>query len=76
MINIIFFFNFFLIIGLWSSCKSCWLGIDLKPLSQNLKNLWAMEAKSLWYPSFFVIFAMLNAWSLKNLSEDVLLLNL
>ena len=39
------------------------------------KNLFTIEAKPLWYPSYSEFLATLNALSLKTLSEAVLLAN-
>ena len=60
-----------------ANCSFFKISLLTPPLLDFLsKNLKTVEARPLWYPSYFEILAKLNALSLKTLSEAVLLLNL
>ena len=65
------------VIGLCHSITNCSLDSNsmLIPLPADyfLKNLYTIEASPLWYLSYLGFLAILNALSLKTLSEAVLL---
>ena len=74
-----FCFLNFLIISLCNSSPYCWFVIIslkvliLQPDDVLSKNLWTIESRSLWYPSYFRFLAILNTLSSDTLSEPVLL---
>ena len=63
-----FLFVIFLIIGLCNSsakCKFCFVSLLLTiPLSSDFlsKNLYTIEARPIWYPSYLGFLAILNAF--------------
>ena len=50
-----------------------WVYFTAPPKVFSLKNLWTIEARLLWYPSYFGLLTMLNALSRNTLSEVVFL---
>ena len=62
-------------IGFWNSSANCWsnvLSLSISLLAASLsKDLYTIEARPLWYQSYFGFLAILNALSRNILSEAI-----